>query len=146
MLQYLVTPLRTVLPQLFLASSPQSSTLELFCHLTVMRHICLEIMGTMMEKLSLEQKKKFLPIGSHAIPLTNPVCPFKTAMDSGIFNIFQMRTVLSTEEDARYWSSGDQPRSKTSPLWPLRVETHRQCSTLVFPPPPNIVLPIMNEI
>ena len=55
-----------------------------------------------MEKLSLEQKKKFLPIGSHAIPLTNPVCPFKTAMDSGIFNIFQMRTVLSTEEDARY--------------------------------------------
>ena len=41
-------------------------------------------------------------MGSHAIPFTNPVCPFKTAMDSGIFNMFQIRTVLSTEDDAKY--------------------------------------------
>lgn len=87
-----------------------------------------------------------LPIGSQEMPLTNPVWPFKTATDSGIFNIFQILIVLSTDEDAKYWSSGDQSRSKTSPLWPLNVETQRQCSTFVFPPPPNMVLPIKSTI
>jgi len=36
------------------------------------------------------------------MPFTNPVCPLRIATDSGILSIFQIRIVLSTDDEAKY--------------------------------------------
>ena len=83
---------------------------------------------------------RYLPMGSHATPLTKEVCPFRVCTFWPVRGSHTI-TMLSSEHEANIESSGAQAMSMTSLRWPRRVWQDTQFSTLGASELPNAARP-----
>ena len=94
----------------------------------------------MMQHLSSAWDARNFPIGSHATPFTNELCPFRVFTLCPVTGS-QTITKLSSEHDASIESSGAHAMSITSETWPFRFFTLTQFSTLGSSLLPNAARP-----